>query len=162
MCRYFEKAASCQASGMGVLFFIQMSCYRTISLAPFCLISLCANLFILDSVMKMLIVAASFFSYVCAIALSLCFPSVYLQCSAHPHTLCLSVLSLWCDPCFWQLVLVCSTVSHPFLNYNMTRQWCSNCLCATVDLLFSSQVDVQTGSGILFACPVIFVVSLRW
>lgn len=67
MCRQAEKAASCQASGTGVLFFFQMSCYKPVSLAPLCLISLCANLFILDSVMTMLIVAVF-----------LCFPAVYV------------------------------------------------------------------------------------
>lgn len=121
MCRYVKKAASCQASGMGVLFFIQMSCYKTISLAPFSLISLCANLFILDPVVKMLIVAAFFFFLLCmcdstVMVFSLCASSVFF-----PSTLS----GFWCF--LFDVILVSDSwpwyvqVSHLFPHCNMTQ-----------------------------------------
>lgn len=137
-----EKAAICKASGMGVLFFLQMSHYKPISLPPFCLISLHANLFILDSGMKMLIAAAWSLFFCCtrAIALSLCFPSLHLQPSSHPRCLVSGAFSLmWSSsltvgPGMCKCLISSRVATWP-------RQCCSSdCFSASVDLLFSSQL----------------------
>jgi len=121
MCCYLEKAASCQALRMGVLFFIQMSCYKTISLAPFCLIILCANLFILDSVMKTLIGAMCFFFlfYACnstVIVFSLCASSMFLPSTLPGFRCVLFDVILVSDSWPWYM-----QVSHLLRSCNMTQ-----------------------------------------
>lgn len=146
---------ACELSGFrNGCSFIQMSCYKTISLAPFCLISFCINPFfwaLARGCWSLQRVSLS-----CAAALSPCLPSVFPWCSSH-HTL---LFSLKWSPS-WHLALVATRVSSsPELQHDPDSV---ALLIVAVDPLFSSQVHTQTGSGVLFAFPVIFFFwTLRW
>lgn len=130
--------------------------HKTISLAPFCLISSCTNLFILDRVMKMLIVAVRFF-----LLLWMCNSTVTALPLRFLNVLPIRALFLSVFPLmrFSFLTVVPAVCKCLIFSWAATwpRQWCSsNCLWAAVDFWFSSQVDVQTASGVLFASPATF------
>lgn len=131
--------------------FIQMSCYKTISPAPFCLISFCINPFWCTLTRGCWwLQRVSLSSSVCAGTVTV-FSPVLPPCSAH-HTL---LFSLMCSPS-WQLALVGTRVSSSAeLQHDPDSV---PLLILTMDPLFSSQLHTQTASGILFAFLVVFFI----
>lgn len=129
--------------------FIQMSCYKTISPAPFCLISFCVNPFILDPDTRLSVAAARFSSRLhgTVTVFSLCAPSLLFP--SHSAFL-FDVLSLLtAGPGRYTCLILSWATTWP-------RQCCSsNCRCGHFVFLPGSYTD-RFWHPVCFPCFVLF------